>query len=246
MPSEKWVFVTGGSRGIGKAVVERLLSGGYDVVFTYKSSHDEAQQLMASAKDGGWTLRGVACDMSDASAVLSLVGELVEQHGAPYALVNNAGIGKDKLFISMDWDDWNSIIANNLNSAFNVTRAFLPHMLETGDGCIVQMSSLAALRGNIGQTSYAASKAAVLGMTRALALEIGRFNLRINAIAPGFIKTEMTKKIPEEQLKRIVSQIALRRIGEVEEIAELVTFLLGPGGRYITGQTLVVDGGLSA
>jgi len=184
--------------------------------------------------------------MSDASAVLSLVGELVEQHGAPYALVNNAGIGKDKLFISMDWDDWNSIIANNLNSAFNVTRAFLPHMLETGDGCIVQMSSLAALRGNIGQTSYAASKAAVLGMTRALALEIGRFNLRINAIAPGFIKTEMTKKIPEEQLKRIVSQIALRRIGEVEEIAELVTFLLGPGGRYITGQTLVVDGGLSA
>ena len=119
-------------------------------------------------------------------------------------------------------------------------------MLETGDGCIVQMSSLAALRGNIGQTSYAASKAAVLGMTRALALEIGRFNLRINAIAPGFIKTEMTKKIPEEQLKRIVSQIALRRIGEVEEIAELVTFLLGPGGRYITGQTLVVDGGLSA
>lgn len=245
MPSEKWVLVTGGSRGIGRAVVERLASDGYDVVFTYKSSHEEALQLVVSTRDGNGAVRGVACDVSDASAVSSLAEELVEQRGAPYAVVNNAGIAKDKLFISMNWDDWDLVISNNLNSAFHVTRAFLPHMLGTGDGCIVQMSSATALRGNVGQASYATSKAAVLGMVRTLAHEIGRFNLRINAIAPGLIMTDMTRKIPEEQLKKLLGYVALGRIGEVQEIAELVAFLLGPGGRYITGQTLVVDGGLS-
>ncbi len=241
----KWVLVTGGTRGIGRGIVDAFSRDGYDVVFTYQRSSGTAA-AMASESKTGTTISGHYCDSSDESAVRAFSKAMLESHGAPYAIINNVGITKDVALISMQIDQWKDVINTNLNSAFFMIRYFVQAMVEQGDGVILQMSSVSGIKGNAGQTNYSATKAALIGMTRSLALELARFNVRVNAIAPGFIATEMLQQIPEAQQASIRKSIPLRRLGSVEEVAALTRFLASKEGAYITGQTFVIDGGLTA
>jgi len=241
-----WVFVTGGTLGIGKGVVQGLCRAGYQVVFTYKSSEEKARSLSYELGEKGCECTGYRCDVTDQMQVDELAKHLIAEHGGPYAIVNNAGITRDSLMLGMDSAKWSQIIGTNLDSAYRVIQAFLPSMLAKGDGCIVQMSSVTAFKGNTGQANYAASKAGLIGMTKSLAVELGRFNIRVNAIAPGLIATEMTEEIPESKRKKFFLAIPLGRLGSVEDVSAMVEFLIGSGGRYLTGQTFVVDGGLTA
>lgn len=243
--TNRWALVTGGARGIGQGLVREFAFAGYEVVFTYKSSVDSAHELESSMAAQGLRVSGHACDSTDEDAVQAFADRVLAERGAPHAIVNNAGITRDALMMRMSAEDWRAVIDTNLNSAFFITRAFTPSMIENGAGVVLQISSVAAFKGIAGQTNYCATKAALAAMTRSLALELGRFNLRVNAIAPGYIATDMFEKIPEAQRKSIRNSIPLRRIGTVEDVSSLALFLLGPTASYITGQTFVVDGGLT-
>lgn len=244
--SKAWVFVSGGSRGIGAGVVKALVDANYSVAFTYVASDDAARALEdALGNEDNWC-RGYKCDMGNQESVDQLAAELQAVHGAPYAIINNVGITRDALMLHMSAQHWGEVIRNNLDSAYYATRAFTAGMIERGDGCIVNMSSVTGIKGNPGQANYAATKAALIGMTRSLAVELGRFNIRVNSVAPGIIATEMTASLTDQQVRKIASQVPLRRLGRVDEIAATVTFLLSRGSCYTTGQTFVVDGGLSA
>lgn len=241
----KWVLVTGGTRGIGRGIVEAFANDGYDVVFTYQRSAETAG-LMTTRHDNGATISGYVCNSSDEVAVREFSNTMLVTRGAPYAIVNNVGITRDAALIGMQIDQWKDVINTNLNSAFFMIRCFVQAMVELGDGVILQMSSVSGIKGNIGQTNYSATKAALIGMTRSLALELARFNIRVNAIAPGFIATEMVDQLPESQQASIRKSIPLRRLGSVKEVAALTRFLASADGAYITGQTFVIDGGLTA
>ena len=242
----KWVLVTGGTRGIGRGIVDHLSGADYDVVFTYNRSQDVAHAMETGARDTGHFVKGYRCDASSAQEIDEFAKVALAQHGTPYALVNNVGITRDALLMQMRHDDWHDVINANLNSAFLMTRRFLGPMMECGDGCVVQISSVTALRGNRGQTNYGATKAALIGFSKSLAGEAARFNIRVNVVAPGLISTEMTDSIPENRLKAMVDHIPLRRLGKVSDVAGMVEFLLSGHGSYVTGQTFVVDGGISA
>lgn len=246
MAEKQWVLVTGGSRGIGAGIVRRVTCAGYNVVFSYLSSTEQADALAAECThDGAWC-HGRQCDMRDGDQVHALATELCGSHGAPYAIINNAGITRDSLIFMMDRTKWDEVIRSNLDAAYHVAHAFVPRMAETEGGCIVNISSVTAFKGNSGQSNYGATKAALIGMTRSLAVELGRFNLRVNAIAPGLIATEMVSDMPEARRKKMVSLVPLGSLGSVEDVSAMVEFLLGSGGRYITGQTFTIDGGLTA
>lgn len=242
----KWILVTGGSRGIGRGLVERLCAAGYEVAFTYRHSADQANALEQAMAEAGGEARGYRCDSGDPIAVRGLADELLARRGAPFGLINNAGITRDALLMRMSDAEWNEVVDNNLNAAFYITRAMVPAMVERAEGSIIQMSSVAGQKGTAGQSNYSATKAALSALTRSLAVEIGRFNIRVNAIAPGYIATDMIQGIPEAQRKSLRNGIPLRRIGEVEDVASLAVFLMGAGASYITGQTFAVDGGLTA
>jgi 3-oxoacyl-[acyl-carrier protein] reductase len=241
----KWVLVTGGSRGIGACIVTTLAGAGYDVIFTCHDSQKEALRLVDEVSHDNSQCQYYRCDVSDAEQVKKLCKHLITEYGAPYAIINNAGITLDNLLINTRSEDWHRIIATNLDAQFYFSQQLLPAMLSTGSGCIIGISSVAGIRGNIGQTAYSASKAAQAGFTRSLAREVGRFNIRVNSIAPGIIDTAMLKLLPPKALTRLVSQVALGKPGCTEDIAAMVEFLLSDRARYITGQTLVIDGGLS-
>ncbi len=246
LTTKKWVLVTGGARGIGAGIVRWLTHAGYSVAFTYLSSDDAAIALaLECACEGGWC-RGFRCDMSDDDAVSKLCDALCAEFSPPYAIINNAGITRDSLIFMMSQEKWREVISTNLDSAYNLIHALVPKMIENQDGCIVNISSVTALKGNSGQANYGASKAALIGMSKSLAVELGRFNIRINVVAPGLIETEMTDKIPEPQKKKMISNVPLGCLGSVEDVSRMIEFLLGAGGRYVTGQTFVVDGGLIA
>lgn len=244
--ANQWVLVTGGSRGIGRGIVEALSAQGYAVTFTYRNSDTEARALTAELEQAGREVEAVRCDGTDAAEVERLSASLLLAKGAPYAIINNAGITRDGVMMRMTSSDWLDVINNNLNASFLMTRPFLAAMAERGDGVIINMSSVSGGKGNAGQTNYSATKAALSGMTRSLALEMGRFNIRVNAIAPGYIATEMLEQIPDAQRRAITQRIPLRRLGQVREVAALTAFMLSESGAYITGQTFVIDGGLSA
>jgi 3-oxoacyl-[acyl-carrier protein] reductase len=240
-----WILITGGSRGIGKGLVKAYAAAGYHVVFTYLSAHNTALELEEELQKEGHSCKGYQCNGTDEVAINELASLLITKLGAPAAIINNAGITKDSLLMSMDSKDWLDVININLNGSYFITRAFANAMVEAGEGSIINMSSVSGYRGSSGQTSYSATKAGIEGMTRSLALELSRFNIRVNAIAPGYINTEMLDSIPDVQKKSIRKKIPLRRLGEVNDIAELALFLSSNKASYITGQTFVIDGGLT-
>lgn len=241
-----WVLVTGGSRGIGKGLVQKLLENGYSVIFTYQHSAAEAQALTAEQTNKEVFCEAHQCDGRQYQQVKRLCDFLVEQYGPPWALINNMGITQDALIHRFDIQRYHDVIASNLDSSIYFSQCLAPLICENQAGAIVQISSVSGIKGNPGQTSYAATKAALIGMTKTLALELARFNVRVNAVLPGFIATEMVEAIPDQAKKRLIKTIPLKRMGKVEEVAELVCFLIGPQAEYITGQALVIDGGLCA
>jgi 3-oxoacyl-[acyl-carrier protein] reductase len=240
-----WVLVTGGSRGIGRALVEEL-SQQWNVVFTWRSNEQESLAVRAACADfPGW-VESVCCDGSDELAVEQAAKQMLARHGAPYAVIHNAGITQDALHIQQTGENWRGVMDTNLNAVFYWNHHLLPPMMAQGGGALVLMSSVSGLKGNIGQTAYSASKAALMGLGRSLALELGRFNIRVNTLAPGMIESDMTRAMPKEVLKELRKQIPLRRLGQAQEVARVAAFMIGENSRYMTGQTLVFDGGLTA
>lgn len=246
---KKLVLVTAGSSGIGSAIVKELVENHYQVIFTYHTQQDLAASLAHSLNQQVnhqqqccWCY---PCDVTDPQQIKQLCEKILAEHGTPYALINNAGTAKDRLLTNTSIDEWHQEIAINLHACFYFNHYLLKAMIFAGEGCILQISSISAVRGNIGQTCYSASKAAQIGFTKSLAKEVGLFNLRVNAIAPGPIDTPMISSIPQKKMDFIIKNTPLKRIGHPKEIAMMVNFLLGKGGEHITGQTLIIDGGLS-
>jgi 3-oxoacyl-[acyl-carrier protein] reductase len=234
-------LVTGGSRGIGKAICERLAGAGARVAVV---ARDAARAEAAAGALPGGGHKGYACDVSDSAAVDALLKQ-VEQDLAPVdIIVNNAGVTADNLLVRIDDAAWQKVIDTNLKGAFNLTRAAARGMMRRRKGRIINITSVVGLTGNAGQANYAASKAGLIGLTKAVAKELASRNVLVNAIAPGFIETEMTAELSEAARTGLLGQIALGKLGKPEDIAGVVLFLSGPDAEYITGQVLVVDGGM--
>ncbi|XP_037959428.1 3-oxoacyl-[acyl-carrier-protein] reductase FabG-like [Teleopsis dalmanni] len=244
--SKKWILITGGSRGIGRSLVTELLSS-WNVIFTGRTETGLSDTLAEAAKiDSPFWARGYACDGKNEVQVEELSLSLLEEFGPPTAIIHNAGIARDALHIHQNADVWLDVINTNLVAIINWNRHLVPPMLLEGYGSIVLMSSITGLKGNIGQTAYAASKSAMFGVARSLAHEVGRFGIRVNCVAPGLIESDMTEAIPVEKLKAMKKNIPLRRLGRPEEVAKVVEFLIGENSQYITGQTIILDGGATA
>ena len=239
--SEKLALVTGGSRGIGKACALKLAEAGYDVVINYAGNTEAAAKTVEELKAFKVAAEAYKFDVSNQEEVDENIAKIIEKYGRIDILVNNAGITRDDLFIRMDSDKWNAVINTNLNSAYYVTKPVVKVMMKQRSGAIVNMSSVVGVSGNIGQANYSAAKAGLIGFTKSLAKELGARNIRVNAVAPGFIATDMTKDLAntEEMLKFI----PLKRMGTPEDIAAAVKFLT-VDSTYVTGQVLEVDGGM--
>ncbi|HEY0305461.1 MAG TPA: 3-oxoacyl-[acyl-carrier-protein] reductase [Longimicrobiales bacterium] len=233
--------VTGGSRGIGKAIAERLAADGARVAVV---ARDAARAEEAAASLAGEGHKGYACDVADSSAVDALVKQIEQDLGPLDIVVNNAGVTADNLLVRIDDAAWQLVIDTNLKGAFNLTRAAARGMMRRRKGRIINITSVVGLTGNAGQANYAASKAGLIGLTKAVAKELASRNVLVNAIAPGFIATEMTAELSEAARTGLMGQIALGKLGKPEDVAGVVRFLSGPDAGYITGQVLVVDGGM--
>ena len=239
----RYALVTGGSRGIGRAVCIKLASMGYNVLINYKSNEKEALQTLSVIKEVGGQGDILQFDVSDNAGVENAIKEWSEAHEDEFieVLVNNAGIRKDTLMVWMEDEDWNDVMNTDLDGFFYVTRAILKNMLERKYGRIINVASYAGLKGIPGQVNYSAAKAAVIGATKALAQEVGKRNITVNAVAPGFINTDMIKDLNETELTGI---IPLKRFGSPGEVADAVGFLASEMSSYITGEVISVDGGL--
>ncbi len=241
--SGKVVLITGATRGIGKGIAEVFAKEGADVAFTYAGSVDKAQalekELGATAK-----VKSYQSDASDFDAAQQLVAQVIEDFGKVDILINNAGITRDNLMLRMSKDDWDTIIKVNLDSVFNLTKAVIKPMMKARSGSIINMTSVVGVKGNAGQANYAASKAGVIGFTKSIALELGSRNIRCNAVAPGFIETEMTGALDEKTVQGWREAIPLKRGGQPEDVANACLFLASDMAAYITGQVLNVDGGM--
>ena len=243
----KLALVTGGSRGIGRAICVRLAEDGYDIVFNYRSGEEAAEETRRLCLEAGAeTVLAVRADVSIPEDCERLLKEADNAGSGPlHVLVNNAGITRDALLIAMKDEDLEAVLSVNLKGSFYMMRGAAKRMLKKRAGRIINISSVAGVMGNAGQVNYAASKAALIGMTKSLARELCKRNITVNAVAPGMVRTDMTDALPEEARKNLTDQIPLGRIGEPEDIAETVAFLAGKGGSYITGQVLCVDGGMT-
>ncbi|WP_304224595.1 3-oxoacyl-ACP reductase FabG [Gracilinema caldarium] len=235
--------VSGGSRGIGKAIVEELVNEGYHVTFTYNSREQEAQDLVLQL--GADKVRAVKCSITDLNDIEMLYGCVCENNETIDLIVNNAGITKDNYFALMGIDAFETVIDTNLLGAARVTHRFIKKMIAQKFGTIINISSIGGIMGPEGQTNYAASKAGLIAMTKSLAREMGKYNVRVLGVAPGFVKTDMYAKIPNQMKVKQLEAVALKRPAEPKEIASVVAFLASPKASYITGTTIVVDGGLS-
>ena len=238
-------LVTGGSRGIGRAVVEALAADGAQVAFVYNSSEAAAQEVVDIARAAGGDCRAIQADVKSKESADAIIEELVESWGSVDILVNNAGIIRDGLLAMMGPDDWDAVISTNLNSVYNFCQAATRQMMSQRYGRIINMSSVAASVANPGQANYAASKGGVEGFTRCIATELARRGITANAVAPGFIETDMTEAVVSAAGSEIKKRIPVRRLGKPEDIAHAVLFLAQESSSYITGQTLTVDGGLT-
>ena len=240
----KVVLITGASRGIGKAIAETCVKQGAIVAFTYLSSEEKARALEAELTANGGTAKGFRSDASKFDEAQLLVDDVVAAFGTVDVLVNNAGITRDTLLMRMTEEQWDEVINTNLKSAFNLTKAVQKPMLKARSGSIINMSSVVGVKGNAGQSNYAASKAGLIGFTKSIAAELGSRNIRCNAIAPGFIETEMTEVLDQEVVASWRNSIPLKRGGQPEDVANATVFLASDLSAYITGQTLHVCGGM--
>lgn len=236
-------LVTGASRGIGRAIALELGRQGAVVIGT-ATSQDGADKITAYLQEAGVSGKGMALDVTVLDQVNSTVSAIDQEYGAVSILVNNAGITRDNLLMRMKDDEWDSILDTNLRSAFWLSRAVIKSMMKARKGRIINIASVIGAIGNPGQANYAAAKAGLMGFTRSLAREVGSRNITVNCVAPGFIDTDMTRDLPEDYKEKLLGQIALGRLGQVEDIANAVSFLAGPQGAYITGNTLHVNGGM--
>lgn len=240
----KVAIVTGATRGIGKGIAEAFAAQGATVAFTYVSSEEKARALEAELEALGGKAKGFKSDAANFAAAQKLAEDVVTEFGTIDVLVNNAGITRDTLLLRMSEEQWDEVMSVNLKSAFNLTKAVLKPMLKARSGSIINMSSVVGVKGNAGQANYAASKAGILGFTKSVAAELGSRNIRCNAIAPGFIETEMTGALDEKVVQEWREAIPLKRGGTPEDVANLTLFLASDMSTYITGQVIHVDGGM--
>lgn len=239
--SEKLALVTGGSRGIGKACALELAKAGYDVIINYAGNEEAAKQTVTEIEALGVKSEAYKFDIANNEEVNTAIATIIEKYGRIDILVNNAGITRDGLFMRMSKENWDSVINTNLTGAFNVTQPVIKLMMKQRSGAIVNMASIVGVYGNAGQANYAAAKAGLIGFTKSLSKELASRNIRVNAVAPGFVQTDMTKGLDSE---KISEHIPLKRLGEAQDIATAVKFL-AVDAQYVTGQVLQVDGGLT-
>jgi len=243
--SSRVALVTGAGRGIGKAVATRLGEMGYSVAVNYNRSREGAEDVVAQLKNAGARAEAFQADVSEKRDVERMFQEIEARMGTVLVVVNNAGITRDNLLMRMKDEEWEDVIAKDLKSVFLVTRRAIRGMVKTKWGRIVNISSVIALTGNPGQTNYAAAKAGIIGFTKSVAREVGSRYITANAIAPGFIETDMTAVLPEETKDAMLGQIPAGRFGKAEDVAELVAFLVSEKASYISGQVIAVDGGMT-
>ncbi|KPV40141.1 3-ketoacyl-ACP reductase [Thiohalorhabdus denitrificans] len=236
-------IVTGASRGIGRAIAQRLGELGATVAAT-ATSESGAQKAEQALRESGIEAKGYALDVTETESIEPFIKSVQDDLGNPGILVNNAGITRDGLLMRMKDEDWEDVIDTNLSSVFRLTRAVARPMMKAKGGRIINIASVVAAMGNAGQVNYSAAKAGILGLTKSSARELGPRGITVNAVAPGFIETDMTRELPEEQREALLQQIPLARLGDPAEVAECVAFLAGPGGGYVTGSTLHVNGGM--
>jgi 3-oxoacyl-[acyl-carrier protein] reductase len=240
----KVAIITGASRGIGKGIAALFVAQGAKVAFTYASSDEKARALEAELSANGGIVKGFKSDAADFNAAQELVDQVVAEFGTVDILVNNAGITRDTLLMRMSEEQWDEVIRVNLKSVFNLSKAVIKPMLKAKSGSVINMSSIVGVTGNAGQANYAASKAGIIGFTKSMAAELGSRNIRCNAIAPGFIETEMTGALDEKVVQQWRDSIPLKRGGTPEDIANATLFLASDMSAYVTGQTLHVCGGM--
>lgn len=240
----KNAIITGASRGIGRGIAEIFVKHGANVAFTYNSSSEAAKKLEEELSEGGAKVRGYQSNAADFNQAQQLVKDVLEEFSSIDILVNNAGITRDNLLMRMKEEDFDKVIEVNLKSVFNLTKAVQRTMLKQRKGSIINMASVVGVKGNAGQSNYAASKAGIIGFSKSMALELGSRNIRTNVIAPGFIETEMTAKLDEKTLKGWYENIPLKRGGTPEDVANACVFLASDLSAYITGQVFNVDGGM--
>jgi len=236
-------LVTGASRGIGAAIADKLAEAGAVVIGT-ATSEKGAKEITERFQSAGYKGQGMVLNVTEQSSVDALMKAIESEFGAPTILVNNAGITRDNLLMRMKEEEWESIIDTNLTSVFRLSKAVLRTMMKARKGRIVNISSVVGSMGNAGQTNYAAAKAGIHGFTRSMAREVGSRGITVNSVAPGFIETDMTRELPEAQRKHLEENIPLQKLGQPVDVANAVLFLVGESGRYITGETLHVNGGM--
>ena len=239
----KVALVTGASRGIGRSIALTLGAAGATVIGT-ATTDGGAKNISAYLNEAGVNGSGFALNVTDAEQVVSVIRAITEQYGAPLIVVNNAGITRDNIMMRMKEDEWDSVIDTNLNSVYRVVKACLRGMTKARWGRIINISSVVGTMGNAGQANYAATKAGVEGFSRSMARELGSRSVTVNTVAPGFIDTDMTSGLPDQQKDALLTQIPLARLGQPQEIANVVVFLAGETGSYITGETIHVNGGM--
>ncbi|EHJ53152.1 3-oxoacyl-ACP reductase FabG [Streptococcus macacae] len=243
---KKHILVTGGARGIGKGIVKELLQKNYKVSFLYCGSKDRADLLVENQLKKGYELAAYQCNVKDYTDVSQTIKKITEERGDIYGLVNNAGITEDRSLFLMDKTRWDSVLDTNLNGAFHVIKSIITSFIKRKKGVIVNVSSVAGIKGMAGQTNYCTSKSGLIGFTKSLAVETAKYGIRVNAVAPGYINTDMTSAINEKVKKEIYHQIPMGREGTVEEVAPIVELLLSDAASYITGQVISIDGGITA
>lgn len=241
---QKVALVTGGSRGIGKAIALRLAKEGSFVVVNYAKNKTAADEVVSQIEKEGGKAKAACFDVSDFDAVQEEIEKIVDELGGVHILINNAGITHDTLLLRMKFEDWNNVITTNLNGVFNCTKAVTRIMIKQRYGRIINITSVVGEMGNSGQTNYAASKAGIIGFTKAAAREMAARSITVNAISPGFIQTDITDNLPEEIRKQYIERIPLGRFGSPEDIAGVIAFLTSDEASYITGEVVRVNGGI--